>query len=108
MGDKAASKERLEVFSGGVVAVLDDFRLLQISSNGNRTKKTAMNQDKGQSRQINETITGFSQKGRAPISFDQLMDTMRVVFAAEAVVDHWRICHDRFSPNGRLISVRSL
>ena len=45
-GDKSFPKERIEVFCGGRIAVLDDFRALELVENGNRkTIKGA--QDKG-------------------------------------------------------------
>ena len=47
VGDKAASKERLEVYSGGCVAVMDDFRSLEIWKNGKKSKTKSLNQNKG-------------------------------------------------------------
>jgi predicted dehydrogenase len=47
-GDKAFGKERVEVFGGGRVAVLDDFRTLELVKGGHRaTSKSALRQDKG-------------------------------------------------------------
>ena len=82
VGDKAAPKERLEVYGGGVAAVLDDFRLLEVVQQGKRWRKTAVNQDKGQARQIEETVQTFAEQGRAPIHFEQLVATMQVIFGA--------------------------
>ncbi|MDX1547199.1 MAG: bi-domain-containing oxidoreductase [Rhodothermales bacterium] len=82
VGDKAAPKERLEVYGGGTVAVLDDFRRLEIVTDGRRTRKKAMNQDKGQARQLAATVEGFRARGQAPIPFEELVAGMQVVFAA--------------------------
>lgn len=82
VGDKAAPKERLEVYCGGAVAVLDDFRVLEITSGGKRRKHKSMNQDKGQARQVAEMVAGFRQTGTAPIPFEELVAGMRAVFAA--------------------------
>ncbi|WP_457653571.1 bi-domain-containing oxidoreductase [Rhodocaloribacter sp.] len=82
VGDKAAPKERLEVYGGGTVAVLDDFRRLEITRGGKRTQKKAMNQDKGQARQLAETVNAFRTRGAAPIPFDELVSGMQAVFAA--------------------------
>ena len=82
VGDKAASKERLEVYGNGMVAVLDDFRALDVVKNGKTTRTKALNQDKGQARQVAETIAGFCERGVAPIPFDELMAGMQAVFAA--------------------------
>ncbi len=47
-GDKAYPKERVEVFSGGRVAVLDDFRTLEMVHQGKRqVVRSALRQDKG-------------------------------------------------------------
>jgi predicted dehydrogenase/threonine dehydrogenase-like Zn-dependent dehydrogenase len=37
-GDRSFSKERLEVFGGGAIAVLDDFRRLELVRNGHKEK----------------------------------------------------------------------
>jgi hypothetical protein len=47
-GDKSFPKERVEVFSGGRVAVLDDFRALETVKDGRRkTVRSRLAQDKG-------------------------------------------------------------
>jgi len=82
VGDKGASKERLEVYGGGLVAVLDDFRVLEITRNGKRSRKKALNQDKGQAHQVTETVKAIRKSGNAPIPFEELVQGMQVVFAA--------------------------
>lgn len=83
IGDSAAPKERLEVYGGGAVAVLDDFRRLEITQDGSTSTSRAWNQDKGQADQVVATLDGFRSQGRAPISFDELVTGMRAVFAAQ-------------------------
>jgi predicted dehydrogenase len=46
-GDTALAKERLEVFCGGVAAVLDDFRRLEIFRDGKRRVHGTRRQEKG-------------------------------------------------------------
>jgi predicted dehydrogenase len=46
-GDPALDKERIEVFAGGVVAVIDDFRSLEIVRAGKRSVRKARGQNKG-------------------------------------------------------------
>ena len=82
VGDKSFSKERIEVFSSGKAAVLDDFRLLEISSNGRKKKIKARNQDKGQAEQLKQTVDGF-RKGISPIPFSDIINVMKVIFAAK-------------------------
>ena len=81
VGDKAMPKERLEVYGGGAVGVLDDFRRLETSVDGKRTTQKASNQDKGQSAQVAATVDAF-RRGTSPIPFGELVDGMRTVFAA--------------------------
>ena len=83
VGDDAAPKERLEVYGGGAVAALDDFQRLEITTGGSTSTSRAWSQDKGQPNQIDATIEGFCERGRAPIGFDELVAGMQVVFAAQ-------------------------
>jgi polar amino acid transport system substrate-binding protein len=83
IGDGAASKERLEVYGGGTTAALDDFRRLEVTQNGSTSTSRAWSQDKGQPNQIDATVEAFRERGRAPVSFGELMAGMRVVFAAQ-------------------------
>ena len=82
IGSKAFPKERLEVYGGGTVAVLNDFRSLEVMHGDKRSQIKSASQDKGQERQVEETIKGFRTSGSAPIPFDQLLMGMRVIFAA--------------------------
>jgi predicted dehydrogenase len=82
-GDKAFPKERVEVFTGGRVAVLEDFRSLEMVQNGRRqVMHSRLRQDKGH-RAIWEA---FSQAvisgGPPPIPYDHLFGVTRTAFAA--------------------------
>src|SRR5205085_6097116 len=46
-GDRRLAKERIEVYGGGRVAVLDDFRGLEIYRDGKRKVIRRLTQDKG-------------------------------------------------------------
>ncbi len=83
VGDKAASKERLEVFGEGSVATLDDFRRLEIMRDGRKSRTKSMNQDKGQEHQIEATLDRMLSSGSSPIPFDELVAGMQVIFAAK-------------------------
>jgi polar amino acid transport system substrate-binding protein len=82
VGDSAAPKERLEVYGGGRVAMLNDFRRLERTKDGSTSTSRAWNQDKGQANQMAATVDGFCVQGRAPIAFEELVAGMQVVFAA--------------------------
>jgi predicted dehydrogenase/threonine dehydrogenase-like Zn-dependent dehydrogenase len=82
VGNSGFPKERLEVYGGGSVGVIDDFRLLEIVKGGKPTRVKSANQDKGQKREVSETVDSFRTKGLAPIPFSELVAGMRVIFAA--------------------------
>src|SRR5262245_673681 len=46
-GDRSYPKERIEVYGGGRIAVLDDFRALEMWRDGKRKRIKHLNQDKG-------------------------------------------------------------
>lgn len=70
-GDKAFPKERIEVFGGGRVAAIDDFKAVTTSHHG-RTKITKMAQDKGHQAEVQQWAQAVSAGGPAPISWPEL------------------------------------
>ncbi len=86
VGSSSFPKERLEVYGGGLVGVIDDFRALEIVKNGKPTVVKSGNQDKGQAREVAETVRAFHANGTAPIPFPELVAGMRTIFAARQSV----------------------
>jgi predicted dehydrogenase/threonine dehydrogenase-like Zn-dependent dehydrogenase len=81
-GDRSYPKERLEVFGGGAIAVLDDFRELTISRGGKRRSVKKLSQDKG----FDEEIAAFlkaAKGGTLTIPLASLVATTRATFAME-------------------------
>jgi predicted dehydrogenase len=76
-GDKSFSKERVEVFGGGAVAVLEDFRCLKLVRHGKtQTMRARWRQDKGHRGEC-EALAHAIRKGHAvPIPFDQIVGAM--------------------------------
>jgi predicted dehydrogenase/threonine dehydrogenase-like Zn-dependent dehydrogenase len=82
-GDKAASKERVEIFSGGRVAVLDDFRQLETIYRGSRkVEKSRLRQDKGHAAEWDAFVSAILAGGPPPIPYDQLFRVMEATFEA--------------------------
>ena len=82
-GDKAFPKERIEVFCGGRVGVLDDFRKLQLAHKGKlKRKRSALKQDKGHQAAWLAFLTTLRSAGSPPIPYDQLIGTTQASFAA--------------------------
>ncbi len=82
-GDKAFPKERLEVFCGGRVAVLDDFRSLEMVHGGRRQViRSRLRQDKGHAAEWQAFVSALQTGGAAPIPYEQLLGVTRATFAA--------------------------
>jgi predicted dehydrogenase/threonine dehydrogenase-like Zn-dependent dehydrogenase len=81
-GDSAVAKERIEIFGGGKVVTLDDFRELRIAASGKVTKKKLLSQDKGFDREV-ELLLDMARGNVMPIAFDSLVLTTRTTFAIE-------------------------
>lgn len=81
-GDRSIAKERVEVFCGGLVAVLDDFRALELVSGGRR--ETARNawQDKGHSAALEAFFDAVREGGPPPIPSEQLFAVSRAAVLA--------------------------
>ena len=82
-GDKAFPKERVEAFSGGRVAVLDDYRSLELVANGKRqVERSRLRQDKGHQAEWQAFASAVQSGGPPPIPYDQLFGVMRLTFAS--------------------------
>jgi predicted dehydrogenase/threonine dehydrogenase-like Zn-dependent dehydrogenase len=73
-GDRAFSKERIEVFGGGSAAVLEDFRRLELVRSGRKqTIHARWRQDKGHQAEWAAFAQAAQQHAQAPIEFDDLV-----------------------------------
>jgi predicted dehydrogenase/threonine dehydrogenase-like Zn-dependent dehydrogenase len=83
-GDKSYPKEQVEIFTGGSVAVLNDFRSLEMVRDGRRqVVKSRLKQDKGHSSAWSAFLSILKQGGQPPIPYNQLIGVTRATFAAE-------------------------
>ena len=82
-GDKTFPKERLEVFCGGRVAVMEDYRLLEMIHDGRRkVVRSRLRQDKGHLGEWQAFSQAIMAGGPPPIPYDQIIGVMRATFAA--------------------------
>jgi len=82
-GDKSFPKEHLEVFSGGRVAVLHDWRKLEMIHKGRKkVKRHLLRQDKGHECAWKAFLDALQGKKSPPIPYDQLIGVTQASFAA--------------------------
>jgi predicted dehydrogenase len=86
-GDRAFSKERLEVFRGGAVAALDDFRRLDLIHHGRKkTFHSHLRQDKGHKSEWLAFAECIASGGPAPIAFEEIVaSTLATIRIAESL-----------------------
>jgi predicted dehydrogenase/threonine dehydrogenase-like Zn-dependent dehydrogenase len=83
-GDKSYSKERIEVFGGGRIAVLDDFRRLELVHNGHKQVfRSLLRQDKGHRGEWEAFTAVVRTGGDSPLALSEIVSTMMATFALE-------------------------
>jgi len=80
-GDKSFPKERVEVFCGGSIAILDDFVSLTTVRDGKK-KEERRAQDKGWRSEMETFARAIREGGAPPIPYEQLVGVTRATFAA--------------------------
>jgi polar amino acid transport system substrate-binding protein len=74
LGDAALGKERIEIFGGNAVAIVDDFCVAELYKNHKRVKKLR-HKGKGHAEEVREFIDALRTGRPSPISFDSLVLT---------------------------------
>ena len=80
-GDKSLPKERVEVFCGGMVAVLDDYVSLTTVKDGKKKVESGA-QDKGWKAEMAAFAKSIREGGPAPIPYEHLLGVTQSTFAA--------------------------
>ncbi len=80
-GDRSYPKERVEVFCGGQIAVLDDFVSLESVKDGKK-KEVKGAQNKGWVEEWKVFANAIQEGGEPPIPYEQLIGVTRATFAA--------------------------
>jgi predicted dehydrogenase/threonine dehydrogenase-like Zn-dependent dehydrogenase len=85
-GDKLFSKERVEVFGGSAVAVLEDFRTLELVRHGKKQMlRSRLRQDKGHRGEWEAFAQAIRNGRETPIPFDQIVtSTLTTLKAMES------------------------
>jgi predicted dehydrogenase/threonine dehydrogenase-like Zn-dependent dehydrogenase len=102
-GDRAFSKERVEVFGGGAIAVLDDFRRLELVRRGRKSlSRSWLKQDKGHAAEWKAFCESVETGRPAPISFEEIAATTR---ATIRIVESLRSGREEMVESGGLDAV---
>ena len=73
-GDRTFGKERVEIFGSGCVAVLDDFRRLELVRHGRKKVfRSLFKQDKGHVAQWQSFAESIRRGSSAPIAFEEIV-----------------------------------
>jgi len=83
-GHPKLGKERYEVHGGGVSAVIEDFRTLEVFAEGRQEGGRAwLKTDKGHAAEWNAFHEAAEMGGKSPIAWPEIRATMLSVFAAK-------------------------
>lgn len=79
-GDKSMPKERIEMFTNGCVAVLDDFKRLTMHARGKKKVKKMISQNKGQKAEVKQFIEAILNGTGEVIPFVEIYSASLVTF----------------------------
>ncbi|PZP55567.1 MAG: oxidoreductase [Micavibrio aeruginosavorus] len=82
-GDSGFPKERIEVFGGGRVGVIDNWRTLLVQGNGRKVKQRCWLQAEKGHRQEMVAFIDAVRSGQSPISFESQILTTQTTFAIQ-------------------------
>ena len=84
-GDMALGKERIEVFGGGMSAVIDDFMSTTLVRKG-RSERFKTKQDKGHQEEIRRFMRMVTSSSAPPIPLEELrLSTLATIAAVESL-----------------------
>jgi predicted dehydrogenase/threonine dehydrogenase-like Zn-dependent dehydrogenase len=83
MGDPSVSKERYELFCEGKVAVLDNWRTLEITAKGKTRTTRTLKADKGHAEEVRAFVQACRTGRPSPTPWDEVEAVTRATFAIE-------------------------
>lgn len=90
-GHKDVAKEYIEVFSSGIIGIIDDFKELKFS--GRKTTVQTMKQDKGHANGVRLFIDSLKNKKAAPVSFDEIYHSTYITFCVLESIATGQVIH---------------
>jgi polar amino acid transport system substrate-binding protein len=82
-GDKSFPREKVEVFAGGSVCLIENFKKITFVSSGNKKTNKSLEVDRGHTNEINAVIDALKNGKPSPIEFRSVIATMLATFAIE-------------------------
>ena len=82
-GDKGFPRERVEIFRGGAVGVIDDFSRATVTRGGRTRRLRRLSVDRGHRAEIQAFIAAVRQGGGAPVAFEDYAATTLTTLAIE-------------------------
>ncbi len=82
-GDKSFQREEVQVFAGGSVCVIDNFKNIRFVSSGKKKVKKSLEVNRGHMEEIRAACDAFKNRNSAPIDFKSLVATTVATFAIE-------------------------
>jgi predicted dehydrogenase len=90
-GNKEVPKEFVEVFGGGMVVQMEDFKTLRVYGKTVKVKKYK-DQDKGHAKCIQTYLTGIKSGSVCPISFEELYNsTLATLKVNQSIIQQRKI-----------------
>jgi len=81
-GDKAYPRERVEMFGGNSVCVIDNFKSLAFTSGGRRRKMSRLNVDRGHEAELATFFDALKKGTLMPVDFREYVFTTLATFSA--------------------------
>ena len=82
-GDKAFSRERVEIYSEGKTIVIDDYKETIIYFNGKRKSYKTINQDMGYRNELENFIDVIKGKSKSLLTYREIYDSTSTIFKIE-------------------------
>jgi predicted dehydrogenase len=89
-GDRSFSREEVQVFAGGSVCVIDNFKNITFVASGKKKRKRSLEVDRGHLNEIKATIDALRNGRPSPIDFKSLIATTVATFAIEESISTGR------------------
>jgi predicted dehydrogenase/threonine dehydrogenase-like Zn-dependent dehydrogenase len=82
-GDKAFPRERVEIFGGGSVCVIDNFRSLVFTKGSKKKRVLKLNKDSGHRAEFSAFFSAIQKGGFIPVDFEEYIYTTLATFSIQ-------------------------